>query len=145
MLHEERSLEAMSHSESVELLSRSQVGRVVFTERAMPAVAPVTYVLHADSIVMHTSGDTRLAAAAARGGVLAFEVDDIDPTSRTGWSVVVLGEPRLVTSAEERARMHLVLEPWAPGQFDVCIRLPLTVVTGRRIVAAMTGAAASGM
>lgn len=133
MPHEQRSLLALSPSESVDLLSRAQVGRVVFTERALPAVVPVGFALHADGIVMHTSEDMSLAAAAARGDVLAFEVDDIDPASRTGWSVVVVGKPELVTNAEERAGINLVLEPWAPGHNDVCIRLPLTVVTGRRI------------
>ena len=145
MPYEERSLLALSPSACVDLLSRAQVGRVVFTERALPAVVPVAFALHADGIVVHTSGDTSLAAAAARGDVLAFEVDDIDPASRTGWSVVVLGEPELVTSAEERARINLVLEPWAPGHHDVCIRLPLTVVTGRRIASSSSPPATSGV
>jgi len=134
MAYEERSLVALSPREAAGLLSRTQVGRVVFTVRALPAVVPVTFVLLGEDIVMHTSGDTRLMAAAERGGVLAFEIDDIDPVTRTGWSVVVLGEPALVTDAEERSRIDLVLEPWAPGRNDVYIRLPLTVVTGRRIV-----------
>ena len=145
MPHEERSLLALSPSESVDLLSRAQVGRVVFTERALPAVVPVTFALHADGIVMRTSGYTSLAAAAARGGVLAFEIDHIDPASRTGWSVVVLGEPELVTNAEERARINLVLEPWVPGHHDVCIRLPLTVVTGRRIASSSSAPATSAV
>jgi len=143
MPHRERSLLALSLRESGELLARTQVGRVVFTERAMPAVVPVTFVLHAGGIVMRTSGDTRLTTAAAGGGVLAFEIDEIDPVSRTGWSVVVLGTPELVTSPEERARINLVLAPWAPGHNDVCIRLPMTVVTGRRIVATSTGSVPS--
>ena len=117
----------------------------MFTERALPAVVPVTFALHADGIVMRTFGYTSLAAAAARGGVLAFELDHIDPASRTGWSVVVLGEPELVTNAEERARINLVLEPWAPGHHDVCIRLPLTVVTGRRIASSGSAPATSAV
>lgn len=145
MPHEQRSLLALSHGESVDLLAHAQVGRVVFTERAMPAIVPVTFALHDDAIVIHTSGNTGLAAAAARGGVLAFQVDDIDPASRTGWSVVVLGAPQLVTDPAQLARIDLVLEPWAPGHYDVCIRLPLTVVTGRRITASSTAATASGM
>lgn len=131
MRYEEKSLLALSRSESVELISRSQVGRVVFTERALPAVAPVTFALNGDDIVMDSTGDSRLVAAAARGGVFAFEVDNIDPAARTGWSVVVLGEPELVVGLGGE-RLDLTLEPLV-GRPDVCIRLPLTVVTGRRI------------
>ena len=143
MPNEDRSLLALSHSESVDLLSGAQVGRVVFSERALPAVVPVTFALHADGIVMHTSRDTSLAVAAERGDVLAFEVDDIDPASRTGWSVVVLGKPELVTNAKDRARINLVLESWVSGHHDVCIRLPLTVVTGRRIASSSSAPATS--
>jgi nitroimidazol reductase NimA-like FMN-containing flavoprotein (pyridoxamine 5'-phosphate oxidase superfamily) len=132
-MQDERSMFALSRSESMALLTRSRVGRLVFTEHALPAVTPVPFAFLADEIVTHSSGDTGLAAAATRGRVLAFEVDDIDPAARTGWSVVVVGEPELVTSAEDRERIDHALAPWAPAQQDVCIRLPLTVVTGRRI------------
>lgn len=102
---------------------------------ALPAIVPVTFVLHADCVVMRTSRTTSLAAAVARGGVLAFEVDDFDPVTRCGTSVVVVGLPELVTETAQRARIHLVLEPWAPGHHDVWIRLPLTMVTGRSVAA----------
>ena len=134
MPHQEHSLLALSQREALYLLSTTPVGRVVFTEQALPAVVPVTFAVHGAGLVMRTSGDTRLAKATARGGVLAFEIDEIDPETQTGWSVVVLGEPHLITDVEERARIDLVLAPWAPGCHDVCIRLPLTMVTGRRIV-----------
>jgi len=129
------SLEQLSHTDCVQLLIRAQVGRVVFTVAALPAVVPVTFAVLDDAVVMCTASDTRLAAA-ADGGVLAFEIDDLDPPSRTGWSVVVTGVAELVTDALTRARIHGMVAPWAPGHHDVFIRLPLTVVTGRRIVAA---------
>jgi hypothetical protein len=40
-----------------------------------------------------------------------------------------------VGSPEEQARIHLRLQPWAPGRNEVFVRLPLKVVTGRRISA----------
>jgi uncharacterized protein len=132
MMYAERSLTALSRRECVALLEDAQVGRVVFTERALPAVVPVTFTIHDDAVVMCTAADTRLAAAATRG-VLAFQVDDIDPDTRSGWSVVVVGVADLVDDPVEQARIRLVLEPWAPGRNEVFIRLPLKVVTGRRI------------
>ncbi len=134
MIYTERSLAALSHRDCVALLTGAQVGRAVFTERALPAVVPVNFIVQDDAVVMCTAADTRLAAAASRG-VLAFQVDDIDPITRSGWSVVVVGVAELVDSPEEQARIHLRLQPWAPGRNEVFIRLPLKVVTGRRISA----------
>jgi uncharacterized protein len=134
MIYAERSLMALSHPECVALLSGAQVGRAVFTERAMPAVVPVNFIVQDDAVVMSTAADTRLAAAASRG-VLAFQVDDIDPVTRSGWSVVVVGVAELVDSPAEQARIHVMLQPWAPGRNVVFVRLPLKVVTGRRILA----------
>lgn len=134
MSHDVRSLELLSHHECVQLLTGAQVGRVVFTMAALPAVVPVTFAVHEDAVVMCTAAETRLAAA-ADGGVLAFEIDELDPRTRTGWSVVVTGVAKLVADPLMSSRLHGIVAPWAPGHHDVFIRLPLTVVSGRRIVA----------
>lgn len=128
-----RSMEALSVDECLDLLTRARVGRVVFTLGALPAVVPVTFVLASDAIITRTAEDTRLANA-ADGAVLAFQADDLDPLTRTGWSVVVTGVAEIVTDADERAIVGELLDPWAPGQRDVFVRVPLTMVTGRRIV-----------
>lgn len=133
MLGESRSLESVSRRDSIELLSSVVVGRVVFTHSALPAVVPVTFAVLDDAVVLRTSAGTRLAAAADRG-VLALEADGIDPVARTGWSVVVTGLAELVTDPIRRGQILSVVEPFAPGDNDVHVRLPLTVVTGRRVV-----------
>jgi uncharacterized protein len=133
MMYAERSLTALSRHDCVALLANEQIGRAVFTERALPAVVPVTYVIDDEAVVMCTAADTRLAAAASRG-VLAFQVDQIDPSTRSGWSVVVVGVAELVDDPAEQARIRVVLQPWVPGRLGVFIRLPLKVVTGRRIL-----------
>jgi nitroimidazol reductase NimA-like FMN-containing flavoprotein (pyridoxamine 5'-phosphate oxidase superfamily) len=134
MIHAERSLTSLSRRECLSLLAESLVGRAVFTERAMPAVVPVNFVVQDEAIVMCTSPGSRLATAAT-GGVLAFQVDDIDPSTRTGWSVVVVGVAELLDSPSDQARARALLHPWAPGRHEVFVRLPLKVVTGRRILA----------
>jgi nitroimidazol reductase NimA-like FMN-containing flavoprotein (pyridoxamine 5'-phosphate oxidase superfamily) len=117
------------------------VGRAVFTERALPAVLPVSYAVLGEELVLATSTGSRLARA-ARDGVLAFEVDRLDPATRTGWSVVVTGLPEPVVDPAEQARIHTVLDTWAPGRHDLLLRLPVTVVTGRRIEAEQVPAGA---
>ena len=134
MFGEERSLEKLSKQDAVALLSTIPVGRVVFTVGALPAIVPVAFAVHDGAVVMRTSPRSRLAKAAP-GGVLAFEIDNIDAETRTGWSVVVMGVATVVADPEQRAAIDGVVETFAPGQRDVCIRLPLTVVTGRRVTA----------
>jgi uncharacterized protein len=134
MFGEERSLEALSTQDAVALLSTIPVGRVVFTVGALPAIVPVAFAIHDGAVVMRTSRESRLAKAAP-GGVLAFEIDEIDAGTRTGWSVVVMGVATVVADPVKRAAIDGVVETFAPGQDDVSIRLPLTVVTGRRVTA----------
>lgn len=133
-----RDIVVLSDAECRDLLRRAQVGRVVFTVEALPAVVPVTFAVTEDAVVLRTSATTRLARA-ADGGVIAFEVDDVDPVTCTGWSVVVTGLAEVVTDAAGRARIESLVTPWAPGGRDVAVRLPMTKMTGRRIVAAAVG------
>jgi nitroimidazol reductase NimA-like FMN-containing flavoprotein (pyridoxamine 5'-phosphate oxidase superfamily) len=132
MWQNERALVVLSQRECLALLRSEQVGRVVFTEKALPAVIPVTYAVLDDAIVLATRAGSRLARS-ARGGVLAFEADRLDPVTRTGWSVVVTGMAEYVSDPAEVARIRTVLDPWAPGGHNLVLRLPLTVVTGRRV------------
>ena len=140
MWQDERALVVLSQRECLALLRTEQVGRVVFTERALPAVIPVTFAVLDDAIVLATRAGSRLARS-VHGGVLAFEADRLDPVTRTGWSVVVTGMPEYVVDPAEEARIRTVLDPWAPGGNNLVLRLPLTVMTGRRIEAEPSPAA----
>lgn len=140
MWQDERALVVLSRRECLALLRGERVGRVVFSERAMPAVLPVSYAVLGEDVVLATSSGSRLAQAAF-GGVLAFEVDHLDPDTRTGWSVVVTGLAVHVVEPVEQARVLCELDTWAPGRHDLILRLPSTVVTGRRIESELSPAA----
>ncbi|HEY8480926.1 MAG TPA: pyridoxamine 5'-phosphate oxidase family protein [Spirillospora sp.] len=128
-------LEILDRQEALSLLSRAPIGRIVFTDRALPAVQPVNFVFDGTHIVIRTSRTSRLAAAAT-GTVVAFEIDEFDAAAETGWSVVVVGPARGVTApAEVRRLRRLPLRTWAPGERDHYIRLRPELVTGRRIPA----------
>jgi uncharacterized protein len=129
-----RRLDEMSAQECFSHLRSAEVGRVVFTLGALPAVLPMTFALHGGDLLMATAADSRLASA-VHGGVLAFEVDDIDVASRTGWSVVVFGIAQVLDQDSGRAEAATIVAPWVPGRDDLIIRVPCTRVTGRRITA----------
>jgi hypothetical protein len=126
-------LEVLGRAECLALLAASPIGRIVFTDRAMPAVEPVNFVLDGEDIVIRTNPGAKLAAA-TRNAVVALEIDDIDVVEHTGWSVTVVGRAEAVLDPAELDRLgKLPLRPWVPGEHPHFIRLPVEVVSGRRL------------
>ncbi|MDA0634215.1 pyridoxamine 5'-phosphate oxidase family protein [Nonomuraea sp. MCN248] len=128
-------LQVLSREECLRLMSSTPIGRIVFTDRALPAVQPVTFLLDRERIVIRTGVGSKLAAA-TRTAVVAFEADEFDPEMRTGWSVTAVGHARAVTDPDEVARLaSLPLTPWAPGSKDHFIVVDTEQISGRRITA----------
>jgi nitroimidazol reductase NimA-like FMN-containing flavoprotein (pyridoxamine 5'-phosphate oxidase superfamily) len=134
MLTDSRSLEVLPTRECLALLAGAEVARVIFTEHALPAVVPVTVAVLDESVYFRTTPDSRLASL-ADGCVLTVQADAVDTVSRTGWSVVATGLAEVVTDPLRRAVVESVVTPWAPGDHTVCVRVPLTAITGRRVAA----------
>jgi nitroimidazol reductase NimA-like FMN-containing flavoprotein (pyridoxamine 5'-phosphate oxidase superfamily) len=126
-------LRVLSRSECVERLGSVPIGRIVFTDRALPAVQPVNFVLDGDTIVIRTSVGSKLAAA-TRNAVVAFETDEFDEQGRTGWSVTTVGHARAVPDPAEIDRLSLLpLVPWAPGAREHFIVVAIEQISGRDI------------
>jgi nitroimidazol reductase NimA-like FMN-containing flavoprotein (pyridoxamine 5'-phosphate oxidase superfamily) len=128
------SLTALTHAECLEFLHLSKVGRIVFTSDALPAIMPVNYALDGDAIVFRTSANSRLATA-TDGTVVAFEVDEIDESQRSGWSVVVVGVADAVRDVGSLVRLQqLNLVSWVPGVRAHYVRIVPAQITGRRLL-----------
>lgn len=126
-------LAALTEAEAVALLRTEQVGRLVYTRRALPVVTPVNFALRDGAIWIWTAEASSMAQA-VRGAVVAFEVDRLDEVSRSGWSVMVLGVAELVVDGAEIERaMALGPDPWVVECREHLLRIPLSMVSGRRI------------
>jgi uncharacterized protein len=88
------------------LLVRGRLGRLVFTDRALPDVLPVHYRMDGETILMKLAIGSP-AARGARGTVVAFTVDEFDDTARSGWSVTAVGSAEEIIEFEPRARASL--------------------------------------
>ena len=109
----DRVLVPLDRAEAVALLEATEVGRLVFTVRALPEVFPVNFRVFEGGVVVRVSGTSR-AVEGAVDTVVAFEVDQIDAASRTGWSVTVVGHTSEILDRAERERvLALPLVPWA--------------------------------
>jgi nitroimidazol reductase NimA-like FMN-containing flavoprotein (pyridoxamine 5'-phosphate oxidase superfamily) len=100
-----------------------------------PLIIPVNYGVDGTTIVIRTHPGTTMTAAAHAN--VTFEVDDIDRSTRTGWSVLVRGTAEEVTSAHRAelvARTEAAgVQPWAPGTFGHWLRIITHGISGRRI------------
>ncbi|MEO6713827.1 MAG: pyridoxamine 5'-phosphate oxidase family protein [Mycobacteriales bacterium] len=127
------SLETLSRAECNALLLSARFGRVVYTDRALPACTPVNYAVDGASIVFRTTPGSRLALA-TDDNVVAFEVDRIDELTECGWTVVVTGTATPITTTPELVRAEqLGLAPWAAGRREHWVRVTAGIVTGRRL------------
>ncbi|GAA1422427.1 pyridoxamine 5'-phosphate oxidase family protein [Streptomyces thermospinosisporus] len=124
----------LDRQECLRLLAKVPVGRVVYTLRALPAVLPVNFALDTDaSVLLRTSPGSELVRA-VNGFVVAFEADDFDPVTRTGWSVIVTGRAALVTDPAELKRLSGTgPTSWMPLPDSVIIRIESELVTGREL------------
>jgi nitroimidazol reductase NimA-like FMN-containing flavoprotein (pyridoxamine 5'-phosphate oxidase superfamily) len=129
-------IETLTTEESLALLSTASVGRIAVTRDALPVILPVNYVVDGTSLVIRTKDGAILRAARAGGAVVAFEVDDLDERTMTGWSVLVTGTLREVTAVSAVLRAEqLPLAPWAGGERRHFVRITPGLLSGRRILA----------
>jgi nitroimidazol reductase NimA-like FMN-containing flavoprotein (pyridoxamine 5'-phosphate oxidase superfamily) len=127
------SLNVLSHDECLRLLVRAPIGRMVFTERALPAIRLVNFILDGDEIALRTSEGGKLLSA-VRHTVVAFEADEVDAVARVGWSVMVIGHAREVTDPAELTRLRALLPAsWAPGPREHLVCIKVELVSGRRL------------
>ncbi|MFB4298568.1 pyridoxamine 5'-phosphate oxidase family protein [Actinomadura sp. NTSP31] len=144
MLLDRGGLEILDPGECRALLRQAEVGRIVFTHNALPAIQPVNYVLVGEDIVIRTSRTSRLATGAT-GTIVAFEIDHFGVGARTGWSVVAVGPARRVSAPGEIAALEKIeLRSWVPGQRDQFIRIRPEMLSGRRIPGGPVGVRPDG-
>jgi uncharacterized protein len=130
-------VEVLSPEECISLAATMPIGRIVFTDRALPAVQPVNFLIDDGSVIIRTMQGSKLAAA-TRNAVVAFEIDEFDRRSQAGWSVTLVGRAQSVRDPVESDRLaRLPLQTWAPGPRDRFIRIRPEYITGRRLPASM--------
>ncbi|NUS18099.1 MAG: pyridoxamine 5'-phosphate oxidase family protein [Streptomyces sp.] len=124
----------LDRQECLRLLAAVPVGRVVYTRRALPAVLPVNFSLDEDSsVLVHTSAGSDLVRA-VDGAVVAFEADEFQAGTRSGWSVVVTGRATVVTDPAERDRLARTgPHSWTHVRDGVFVRIESEMVTGREL------------
>jgi nitroimidazol reductase NimA-like FMN-containing flavoprotein (pyridoxamine 5'-phosphate oxidase superfamily) len=124
----------LSEADCWRLLEEHPVGRVGVLVNSAPEIYPVNYRVDGRSILFRTDTGTKLAGL-ERSPSVCFEIDAIEPASKTGWSVLVKGRAHpLVDSDEVRAAGREPLEYWSIATKPHWVRIDPHEVTGRRIM-----------
>ena|SRR5690349_5854774 len=140
----DRVIEELDEAESLRLISAGGIGRIAYQSRFGPAVLPVNYQWHDGAIVFRTARhgalDQDLDTGIAGGEYkVAFEIDEIDPAGRQGWSVLIQGPAHHVSEDERESAERAGVEPWPAGDRELFIRIVPNRITGRRIKPSQTG------
>lgn len=129
-----RALEALDLQQCWGLLTRDTIGRIAYTHGGRPAIMPINYVVSGNDVLLRTDPGSALALA-VEGQVVAFQIDRIDRTTHSGWSVLVVGTATTEDMTHEPPRPSLAgLEPWAEGGRGLLIRIEVDAISGRRLV-----------
>lgn len=92
---------------------------------------PVAYGVHHDGRIGFLTGETGLLSELMRPTEVAFQVDDLDGETLTGWSVLVNG-----TAQEWQGEFPQGLcRPWAPGTRTLAVELNPHRLSGRSVSA----------
>jgi hypothetical protein len=124
----------MSFEECIALLEQHQVGRIAVVVDEYPLVVPVNYRL------VTLPGRCWLAIRTRPGSVIdraamyvSFEIDDIDPQRREGWSVVVRGTLHRVDPNVADFGLRFDPESWLRDDPQSWLVVDAFQVTGRTL------------
>jgi hypothetical protein len=135
MFAPERRLTELDRERSLELLRDQSpgVGRLAFTMFGIPHIEVVNFLVDENSDVIFRIDPGSKLVAVLHGGQFAFQVEDIDLGSRSGWTVTVSGPAERVTGPAAEDLLGRVT-PWAAGERRFVVRLRPRAVQGRALV-----------
>ncbi|MEU7530213.1 pyridoxamine 5'-phosphate oxidase family protein [Saccharothrix sp. NPDC042600] len=131
-MYDSAGLQVLPREECLRLLGTASIGRLVYTDRALPVIHPVVYALDGDAVVLRVPEGS--ATLVARDTIVAFEIDEVEPDLSKGWTVMAVGHISEVVDEQRLDRVRrLPLASRGHGARDHYLAVELEVVSGRRI------------
>jgi uncharacterized protein len=125
-------LETLPFDVCLRLLASVPIGRGGFCADGEIVILPVNHAVDGHDVVFRTAGGSKLTAAEDQD-LIAFEADNYDLQTRSGWSILVSGRAFVVyDEAEVKSLNRLNLHPWATSvEHPFWVRIRPSSVTGR--------------
>jgi hypothetical protein len=108
-----------------QLLMSHSLGRVIYTDRALPAGSPVQFSFGSTGLFIHSP--VPQGPGMLLGTVVALLVDNADPHDDSGWQVLAVGTCR---PFPDPYRRH---PPSTPVQQPFDLEIAEPIITGQRI------------
>jgi uncharacterized protein len=126
-------LEILPFDLCLQLLATVPVGRVSFFADGEIVVLPVNHVVDGQDPVFRAARGSKLSAADSQN-LVAFQADEYDEQTHSGWSVLINGRAEAVDEEAEIQRLsQLGLHPWVTAvERPFWIRIRPTSVSGRQ-------------
>lgn len=127
-------LVVLDRAQCLELLGTTTTGRLAYSVHGTPRIEVVNFLLDegGTGAVIRMAASSR-SAAVGRGESFALEIDRIDESSGTGWSVTAIGRAVWVSDRAEVRRLDPLLRCDAPGDRPFFARISFGHVFGRRL------------
>lgn len=125
-------LNSLQREPSIELMQTASVGRLIFTEQALPAVQLVDFRWwRGDAVIRIT--EAAVLSAVLRNHVVAFEADELGTDLDHRWSVTVVGHCTVITEVTDLIELAAMFpRPSVGGRHDYFVRVRAEKVSGRR-------------
>lgn len=130
-----RGLRVLALQECLDRLHGAVVARLAFVHDGELSVLPVTFGVDGTTLVFRTSWGSKLHIAGDNGAV-ALEVDDFDPASGSGWSVLVKGTASIEYDADATKRWdQLGVPAWLAAEVETFwVRVTPDDISGRELM-----------
>ncbi len=106
-------------------------GRLAFAVFGAAHIEVVNFLVEEGDVFFRIDAGAKFIAV-GHGGHFAFQIDDIDPVTRSGWTVTAVGPVRRVHGPEAE-RLTELLSPWVGGDKRFVMRLTPRRVFGRML------------
>ncbi|TMC08427.1 MAG: pyridoxamine 5'-phosphate oxidase family protein [Chloroflexi bacterium] len=123
---------SLTPSECWARLRTHTFGRLAVVVGGRPLIFPMNYAAGEDALVFRTERGVKLAHGP--GSTVCLEIDDYDPHTATGWSVMVLGLLEDISEGGDprsQALRKLPVRPLAPGIRGSWLALRVDELSGR--------------
>ena len=131
---DQRGSEVLASPECLQLLAeaakKGAIGRIAVSQEQAPIVHPVNFAYRDHQVLVRLGPGLTLDAA--EGGLVAFEVDQVDRDTATAWSVLVRGLATPLPESEPPDEAHLDPAPFVPEPGEKLLAIRTDLVTGRR-------------
>jgi hypothetical protein len=129
MASEQGPISVLDDSEAWNLLSSVALGRLVTSFGGQLEIFPVNFVTQNKTVLFRTAEGTKLFTTVMNEKVL-FEADD--HTADEGWSVILRGTARMLSSADEIHEADQAgLMPWVPTEKLRFVRVTPSEISAR--------------